>query len=73
MSPSIEYQKVMTEIVYINMPAPEEPRPGMSGMDILHGFLGELGRAKDEHIKSFVDSMCLKWNVHFRNEAQSQQ
>ena len=45
----------------------------MSGMDILHGFLGELGRAKDEHIKSFVDSMCLKWNVHFRNEAQSQQ
>ncbi len=31
MAPAIEYQKQMTEIVYINLPGPKEPDPGMSG------------------------------------------
>ena len=30
--PVIEYQKVMTEVVFINLPAPEEPTLGMSGV-----------------------------------------
>ena len=67
-SPSIEYQKVMSEIVYINLPAPEEPVPGMTGMEILHGFLGEFHKAANPEVKAFADNMCLKWNVHYREQ-----
>ena len=69
-SPSIEYQKVMSEIVYINLPAPEEPTPGMSGMEILHGFLAEFYRTANQEIKAFTNNMCLKWNVHYREQKQ---
>ena len=69
-SPSIEYQKVMSEIVYINLPAPEEPTPGMAGMEILHGFLAEFHRATNPEVKAFTDAACLKWNVHYRTEKQ---
>ena len=44
MATAIEYQKLMTEIVYINLPGPEEPAPGMTGGELLHGFLAELYR-----------------------------
>ena len=64
--PSIEYQKVMSEVVFINLPGPEEPTPGMSGPDILHGFLAELHRGTNPEIKAFIDAACLKWNVHYR-------
>lgn len=60
----------MTEIVYINLPAPEEPRPGMAGMEILHGFLGEFHSSKNDEVRKFVDAMCLKWNVHYRSPKQ---
>ena len=66
--PAIEYQKVMSEIVYINLPAPEEPTPGMSGPEIMHGFLAELYRSKNEEIKNFTNEICLKWNVHYREQ-----
>jgi hypothetical protein len=68
--PSIEYQKVMSEIVYINLPAPEEPLPNMSGPDILHGFLGEFYRSDNEIVRKFTHEMCLKWNVHYREQKQ---
>ena len=68
--PSIEYQKVMSEIVYINPPAPEEPTPGMSGTEVLHGFLGEFHRAKNEDVRQFIHEACLKWNVHYREDKQ---
>ena len=64
----IEYKKVMTEIVYINLPGPDVPDDGMSGEEILHGFLAEFGTTTDKEVKSFVDAMCLKWNVHFKEE-----
>ena len=64
----IEYEKVMSEIVYINLPAPEEPTPGMSGPETLHGFLAEFSRTKNEEVKAFTNEMCLKWNVHYRTE-----
>jgi len=63
----IEYQKMMTEIVNINLPGPEEPTPEMSGGELLHGFLAELWNSKPE-IKSFVFELCGKWNVHYREE-----
>lgn len=64
----IDYQKVMTEIVFINLPGPDEPTPGMSGQEILHGFLAEFARTDNKEIRAFVDSMCLKWNVHYRGK-----
>jgi len=66
--PSIEYTKVMTEIVYVNLPAPEEPGPGMSGAEILHGFLAEFHNTKNNEVRNFTHEMCLKWNVHYRME-----
>jgi hypothetical protein len=38
----------------------------MSGMEILHGFLGEFHRATNPEIRAFTDEMCLKWNIHYR-------
>ena len=60
MSPTpIEYQKVMSEVVFINLPAPEEPMPGMSGPETLHGFLAEFHRTKNEEVKAF----CLAFGL----------
>lgn len=67
MGSAIEYQKLMTEIVFINLPGPEEPNPGMSGGELLHGFLAELYRTPDSGIKNQLSSLCLKWNVHYRD------
>ena len=67
MASSIEYQKLMTEIVYINLPGPEEPTPGMSGGELLHGFLAELYNAPTAEAKNFINMLCAKWNVHYRD------
>lgn len=66
METAIEYQKIMTEIVYINIPEPTEPNPGMTGGELLHGFFSELYNASNVDVKYFVDSLCLKWNVRYR-------
>lgn len=66
MGQAIEYQKLMTEMVNINLPGPAEPTPGMTGGELLHGFLAELYGAKNPEFKSFVDRLCMRWNVHFR-------
>ena len=68
MGPAIEYQKLMTEIVYINLPGPEEPTPGMSGGELLHGYLAELHRAPNQEVKNYVNLLCGKWNVHYREQ-----
>ncbi len=64
--PSIEYQKMMTEIVYVNLPGPAESNPGMTGGELLHGFLAELHRAPSEEMRTYVSTLCNKWNVHYR-------
>jgi len=66
MGTAIDYQKLMTEIVFINLPGPGEPQPGMSGGELLHGFLAELHRAPDAATRSFIDGLCVKWNVRYR-------
>jgi hypothetical protein len=66
MGTAIDYQKVMTEIVYINLPGPQEPTPGMSGGELLHGFLAELRTGSDAAQRSFIDTLCVKWNVRYR-------
>jgi len=68
MGAAIEYQKMMTEIVYINLPGPQEPAPGMSGGELLHGFLAELYRAPNAEVKNYLSNVCSKWNVHYREQ-----
>ncbi|MBI2849576.1 MAG: hypothetical protein HYX80_00855 [Chloroflexi bacterium] len=62
----IEYQKVMTEIVYINLPGPQEPTPGMTGGELLHGFLAEIYRIPNVELHNYVMGLCNKWNVRYR-------
>jgi len=63
---AIEYQKIMTEIVYVNMPGPDEPTERMSGSELLHGFLSDLHNAENATVKQYVSELCIKWNVHYR-------
>jgi len=65
MPQAIEYHKVMTEIVYINLPGPSEPTDGMTGGELLHGFLSDLYTTSNPDIKNFVMSLCNKWNVRY--------
>ena len=66
MGSAIEYQKQMTEIVFINLPGPQEPTPGMSGGELLHGFLVELYRVQNPELKNIILGLCSKWNVHYK-------
>ena len=66
MGSAVEYQKIMTEVVYINLPGPEEPSPGMTGGELLHGFLADLYRSQEPEVKAFINSLCGKWNVNYR-------
>jgi len=68
MPQSIEYQKVMMEIVYVNLPGPQEPMPGMVGGELLHGFLAEIYRTGSPEMKETISNLCLKWNVHYREQ-----
>ena len=68
MGVAIDYQKLMTEVVYINLPGPPEPMPTMSGGELLHGFLAELGQSDIPEVKQFVEHLIYRWNVHFRTK-----
>ena len=65
MPQAIEYQKVMTEIVYINLPGPSQPIDGMTGGELLHGFLADLYTTSNPDAKNFVMDLCNKWNVRY--------
>ena len=65
MPQSIEYQKLMTEIVYINLPGPSQPIDGMTGGELLHGFLTDLYTTSTPETKNFVMALCNKWNVRY--------
>jgi hypothetical protein len=66
MPQSIEFQKQMLETVYINLPGPSEPTPGMTGGELLHGFLAEIYNAPQAETKELVRRLCQKWNVVYR-------
>jgi hypothetical protein len=68
MGTSIDYQKVMTEIVWVNLPGPAEPEPGMSGGELLHGFLAELHEGGTPETRNFVEELSLRWNVRYRRQ-----
>ena len=68
MKPAIEYQKIMTEIVYINLPGPEAPNPGMSGGELFHGFLADLYKTANPEARNCLESVGSRWNVFYRNQ-----
>jgi hypothetical protein len=68
MGTAIDFKKQMTEIVYVNLPGPEEPTPGMSGGELLHGFLAELKKVNNPEKKAWLESLCQKWNVHYKQD-----
>jgi len=70
MGTAIEYQKLMTEIVYINLPGPSDFSPGMSGSELLHGFLAELHQAPNAEVRDYVHALANKWNIHYRDRAK---
>lgn len=68
MGTAIDFKKQMTEAVYINLPGPQEPVPGMSGGELMHGFLAELSRMENPQTKKWFENLCLKWNIHYKTE-----
>jgi hypothetical protein len=68
MGTAIEYQKLMTEIVYINLPGPAEPTPGMTGGELLHGFLADMYQTSSLEMKNYINNMCNKWNIRYREQ-----
>ncbi len=68
MGHAIDYEKSMTEIVYINLPGPEEPAPGMSGPELMHGFLANLYHTGSPEMKALINSLCGKWNIYYRRK-----
>ena len=64
-----ENEKLKTEVVYINLPGPREPSPGMSSGELLHGFLVDLYCGSDPDIKNYVLRLCQKWNIRYRGES----
>jgi len=65
---AIDYEKLWTEVVYINLPGPEEPVPGMSGAELLHGYLSDLNQATSPEVKNYINSLCVKWNIRYRTQ-----
>jgi hypothetical protein len=63
----IEYQRLMTEIVYVNLPGPDDSSPHMTGNELLHGFLAELYRYPNAEFKEHLLTLCNKWNIRYRD------
>ncbi len=68
MAGAIEFQKFFSETVYVNLPGPTEPEPGMTGGELLHGFLAELDKAPNPGMKVFISELCNRWNVVYRQK-----
>ena len=65
-SSPIDFKKQLMEIVFVNMPGPTESEPGMTGGELLHGFLAEVYNSPETH--DYVTKLCSKWNVVYREK-----
>jgi DNA-binding transcriptional MerR regulator len=54
----------------IKMAGSQDPAPGMSDQELLHGFLTDLYRKAGPETKAYVDELCRKWNVRFRPQSE---
>jgi len=64
----IDFQKQLTETVYVNLPGPAEPTPGMMGGELMHGFMTELYNAPTREMKAWVTELCMRWNIVYRQK-----
>ncbi len=67
MCPGIDFQKQFVETVYVNLPGPADPEPGMTGGELLQGFLAGLYNAPTKELQEEILRLCSKWNVVYRN------
>ena len=67
MAQAVDFQKQMSETVFVNLPGPKEPEPGMTGGDLLHGFLADLDAAPKD-VRDYVKQLCMRWNVVYRQK-----
>jgi predicted RNase H-like HicB family nuclease len=63
---SIKSHRVNTEVVYINLPGPQEPIPRMTGAELLHGFLVDLYNTTNPEIRMYLNHLTKKWNIQYR-------
>ncbi len=70
MGSGIDFQKQFFETVWVNLPGPEEPEPGMTGGELLQGFLAGLINTSNTEVRNQVIDMCNKWNVRYRQAPQ---
>jgi DNA-binding transcriptional MerR regulator len=54
----------------INFPGPQEPTSEMSDQERLNGFLTELYQKASPGTKAYIDELCRKWDVLFREQNQ---
>ena len=64
MSTAIEYERLKTSIVDLNLSLAEEPAPGVRGGDSPSGFLAELYLGPRVSTQSGL--LSNKWHVHYR-------
>ncbi len=69
MGQAIEFQKRFSETVYVNLPGPKEPEAGMTGGELLHGFLAALYESPAPEMKAFVSTLCSRWDVVYRQKS----
>jgi DNA-binding transcriptional MerR regulator len=54
----------------IVMPGPQEPTSQMSDQEHLHALLAELYQKGSPDTRAYVDDLCRKWNVRFREKSE---
>jgi hypothetical protein len=64
----IDFQKQLTETVYINLPGPSAPAPGMMGGELMHGFMAALYNAPTKEMKAWITGLCMEWNIVYRQK-----
>jgi hypothetical protein len=70
MTPGIDFQRHFIEAVFINLPGPEDPEPGMTGGELLQGFLAGLINTPNQELRNQVLELCQRWNVVYRQKPE---
>lgn len=64
----IDYQRVFVEKVIIHVTAPEDPVPNTQGFELLHGYLCDIYRLRnqDPQLGQIIDALAHKWSVTYK-------
>jgi DNA-binding transcriptional MerR regulator len=61
-------KELNNEIDISDISGPKAPTAKMSDQELLHGFLTELYKKASPETKEYVDGLCRKWKVGFREQ-----